>query len=172
MRKTKEVLPGTSKGIPLPPKKVKPKKRDRPNTFMTIENFKEGNQVILTPAKKYKKIVPLQVFIHDQRAVNFMYNRYWHNNQWITSPEVFFSNYWQADPKTIKDLVNDNGKRETNAKFALEEVPYIRDTMQLIIDTNPEIYQNMTIEKMPELEFLKRVGEDTIETPAEYVHID
>ena len=171
VRKTKE--PSTSNEIP-PPKKVKPKKRDRPNTFMTLENFKEGNQVILTPAKKYKKIVPLQVFIHDQRAVNFMYNRYWHNNQWITSPEVFFSNYWQADPKTIKDLVNDNGKRETNVKFKPEEVPYIRDTMQLIIDTNPEIYQNMTIEKMPELEFLKRVGEDTIATPAdaEYVHID
>ena len=173
VRKTKEVLPGTSKVIP-PPKKVKPKKRDRPNTFMTMENFKEGNQVILTPAKKYKKIVPLQVFIADQRAVNFMYNRYYHNNEWITSPAVFFSNYWQADPATIKNPVDDNGKRETNAKFKPEEVPYIRDTMQLIMDTNPEIYQNMTVEQMPAIEFLKRVEHvpNTVETPAEYVHID
>ena len=171
VRKTKEVLPTTSKGI-TPPKKVKPKKRDRPNTFMTMENFKEGHEVILTPAKKIKEIAPLRVFVHDQRAINFMYNKYFHNNEWITSPAVFFSNYWQADPATIKDPVNDNGKRETNAKFKPEEVPYIRDTMQLIIDTNPEIYQNMAVEKMPELEFLKRVGEDTIETPVEHVHID
>ena len=141
---------------------------------MTQDNFKEGHEVILTPAKKYKKIAPLRVYLHDTRAINFMYNRYFHNNEWITSPACFFSNYWMADPATIKNPLEDNGKRETNAKFKIEEVPYIRDTMQLIMDSNPEIYENMTVEQMPAVEFLKRVEpvSNTAAIPAEYVHTD
>ena len=141
---------------------------------MTMENFKEGNEVVLTPAKKYQKIVPLRVFLRDDRVINFMYNRYYHNNQWITTPACFFSNLWQADPKTIRDPANDNGKREPNAKFGVAEVPYIRDAMQLIMDTNPDIYKNMHVEPMPGIEFLKRVEavQNNIETPAEYVHVD
>ena len=46
--------------------------------------------------------------------------------------------------------------------------------MQLIIDTNPDIYKNMHVEPMPGIEFLKRVEavQNNIETPAEYVHVD
>ena len=142
---------------------------------MTMDNFKEGNEVVLNPAKKYQKIVPLRVFLRDDRVINFMHNKYYHNNKWITTPACFFTNLWQADPATIKNKDKDDGRRETNAKFALDEVPYIRDTMQLIMDTNPEIYANMHVEQMPEVEFLKRVEEgvaNDAEIPPEFVHVD
>ena len=141
---------------------------------MTQENFKEGHEVILTPAKKYQKIVPLRVFLRDDRVINFMYNRYFDKTQWRTVPACFFTNLWQADPATIKNPLTDNGQRETNAKFGLDEVPYIRNTMQLIMDTNPEIYKNMHVEQMPAIEYLKRVEavQNNTETPAEYVHVD
>ena len=60
------------------------------------------------------------------RCISFMFNTFKNKNeQTVSVPTIFFSNYWQEKPENLKNPLNDNGEREQTAKFKPRDIPDI-----------------------------------------------
>ena len=76
------------------------------------------------------------------RCVSFMFNTFKNKNeQTISVPTLFFSNYWQEKLENLKNPLNDNGEREQTAKFKPRDIPDIIEACRLVMKMNPQLFK-------------------------------
>ena len=107
------------------------------------------------------------------RCVSFMFNTFKNKNeQTISVPTLFFSNYWQEKLENLKNPLNDNGEREQTAKFKPRDIPDIIEACRLVMKMNPTIFKGISNgEKFKGDQFINRIRKSVpaISTKAEEV---
>jgi hypothetical protein len=105
------------------------------------------------------------------RCISFMFNTFKNKNeQTVSVPTIFFSNYWQEKPENLKNPLNDNGEREQTAKFKPRDIPDIIEACKLIMKMNQTIFKGISNgEKFKGDAFINRIRKSVpaISTEAE-----
>ena len=70
------------------------------------------------------------------------------NEQIISMPMVFFSNYWIEKKDNLKNPSTDDGHREVSAKFKPCDVPIIIEAMVCLMKMNPSMFKQSGEEEM------------------------
>ena len=139
------------------------RKKERPMSFMTNDNFvpTSTNEVVLNRPDEVKTIQDFRLFFSEDktRCVSFMMNTFkGKNEQLISIPTVFFSNYWVEKKENLKNPLTDDGHREQTAKFKPRDVPFIIEAMNCMMKMNPLIFtQSEAEEKFKSDAFISRI---------------
>ena len=166
MKNRKRKAPPPPNNPPTPTKKSPQKrgrKRERPNIFMTRDHFvtTSTNEVILKSPDEVKTIQDFRIFLSEEknRGISFMFNTFKNKNeQTISVPTLFFSNYWQEKAENLKNPLNDNGEREQTAKFKPHDIPAIIEACKLVMKINPHLFKSITNEeKFKADQFISRI---------------
>ncbi len=140
----------------------RPKKREWPNIFSTRDHFKatDTNEVVLKNTDVIKEIKNFRMFLNEEktRGISFMMNEFMASkNNYVTTPTLLFSNFWNEKPECIKNPATDDGSRETASKFKPRDIPIIKEALTVIMALNPDLYKNLPAPEFNAQEFLARV---------------
>ena len=165
MRKRK-IPPPQPNNSPISAKKnpvKRSRKKDRPNGFMTHDHFVPTplNEVVLNRSDEVKTIQDFRLFFSEDktRCVSFMMNTFkGKNEQLISIPTIFFSNYWMEKKENLKNPLTNDGHRESTAKFKPRDIPAIIEAMQCVMKMNPLIFkQSQDEENFKSDAFISRI---------------
>ena len=103
------------------------------------------------------------------RCLSFMFNTFKNKNeQTISVPTLFFSNYWQEKQENLKNPLNDNGEREQTAKFKPRDIPDIIEACKLVMKMNPHLFKSISNgDKFKGDAFISRIRKSVTDTSTE-----
>ena len=145
------------------PAKKRQQKKERPNIFMTRENFKatSRNEFVVETPDKVNDIRDFRVFFNDEktRGAVFDYNVFkGKDEKTIRDPTLFVFNHWQEKKENLKNPETDDGKRETAAKLKPRDIDVLVEVCRAAKMLNPRLFDNIpTQSKFNAIQFVKRM---------------